>query len=181
MIAESTATDQSPSDSIKYLEIIVGASLLIILGMMVWALSLKKKVSATSEALEQELSAKRKMKKDLQLQNDLTREVSALADIGGWQYDYATSKLVWSPVVYKIYEVADDFIPDIKNATSFFAPEVQEQVKAEFRQGVADGSGWDIELPVVTAKGNRKWVRSRGKCEMKDGKSIWRRSRYIAP
>ena len=172
LIAESTATDQSPSDSIKYLEIIVGASLLIILGMMVWALSLKKKVSATSEALEQELSAKRKMKKDLQLQNDLTREVSALADIGGWQYDYASSKLVWSPVVYKIYEVADDFIPDIKNATSFFAPEVQEQVKAEFRQGVADGSGWDIELPVVTAKGNRKWVRSRGKCEMKDGEVV---------
>ncbi len=171
-IGNSPAKGQSPTDGLAYLEIGAGTLLLVVVGLLVWIRNLKKEARAKTRELEQQLSINQKTKKELRLQSGLTQEVSTLADVGGWQYDTTTSKLIWSPIVYKIYEVADDFIPTPKTATSFFAPEVQDQVQEEFREGVADGSGWDIELPIVTAKGNRKWVRSRGKCEMKDGEVV---------
>ena len=173
VIKENVAAGQTTTAITgPFLEIFLGASLLIIFGLLIWAQSLRKKIRAKSEKLEQALSAKRRTNEKLKLQNDLISEVSTLADVGGWQYDKMTSKLTWSPMIYQIYEVADDFVPTPSEVTNFFAPEARDRVLAEFRRGVADGTGWDIELPVITAKGNRKWVRSRGKCEMKNGEAV---------
>ncbi len=172
--AQTTLADpQSASLTREYIvELIVGGFLLVIFGQFIWAQSLRRRVTTKAEKLQKELLDKQSIKDELQHQHNLLAEISSLADVGGWKFDSVTSKLSWNPMIYKIYEVPDDFVPNVKAATSFFAPEVRDQVLAEFRQGVADGSGWDIELPVITAKGNRKWVRSRGKCEMVDGKVV---------
>jgi len=157
-------------------EIIFGlmsmAFFIIVVSMLVWTRSLQRRVETRTITLQQELSARREVEEELQKQKNLLDEVGSLAIIGGWEVDLRTNELRWSTTTYHIHEVDDDFVLSPAASFKFYAPEVRDTVKEAVELAKKTGEGWDLEVPIITARGRHKWARVRGQCEMQDGKVV---------
>ncbi len=103
---------------------------------------------------------------------ELLEFTNRLANVGGWELDLETMELLWSTQTCRIHEVPTDFQPDLESAIEFYAPESRPIIQAAVEAGIRDGTPWDLELPFITAKGNRRWVRAQGTAERKDGKPV---------
>lgn len=90
-------------------------------------------------------------------------EYNSLAKIGGWKYDKTLQKLYYSNEVYEILESDDHFTPTIEKAISFYAPEHSEIFKEAVRKIIEEEIPYDLDLKIITAKGNTKWVNIKGK------------------
>ncbi|HRK70369.1 MAG TPA: PAS domain S-box protein [Micropepsaceae bacterium] len=102
----------------------------------------------------------------------LLESITDISGVGGWSLDLATMRPVWSAKARAIHEVDDRFEPTPEDATGFFAPEVQSQIRQAIADGIAYGKPWDLELPLFTARGRRLFVRTTGRPDVRDGKTI---------
>ncbi len=92
-----------------------------------------------------------------------------VAGIGGWEVDLPTGQVVWSDETRRIHGVDDDFVPTLANALAFYAPAARPLIEAAVARAGRDGTPWDLELPLVTARGRAIWVRVQGEAEWEDG------------
>jgi signal transduction histidine kinase/ActR/RegA family two-component response regulator len=101
----------------------------------------------------------------------LLDQASRIAGVGGWSLDLESNELAWSPEVYRIHELDSSFRPTVESAIQFYAPDARPLISAAVEQGIASGKGWDLELPLVTAKGRSLWVRALGEVVTRDGEA----------
>ncbi len=105
------------------------------------------------------------------LENFLAK-VNKLARIGGWELDLVKNSLYWSNITKAIHEVKDEFEPNLETAINFYLEEDRALVVRCVEEGIAKGKEWDVELQILTAKGNICWIRSMGEAEFLNGKCI---------
>ncbi|MCE9591101.1 MAG: PAS domain-containing protein [Planctomycetes bacterium] len=105
-------------------------------------------------------------------QQSVLRQMGQMAKIGGWELYTETQNVVWSDEVYHIHEVDPSQKPGLNEAINFYAPEARPIITQAVREGAEQGKPWDVELPFITAKGRRIWVRSMGQAELRDGKCV---------
>jgi PAS domain S-box-containing protein len=98
-------------------------------------------------------------------QLELINMASWVGKLGAWAAEFPGPKLIWSEEVYRIHEVEPGFKPDHESTLSFFVPESRARLEA----AIASKKPYDLELEIITAKGNKRWVRSTSAVEMKDG------------
>lgn len=92
------------------------------------------------------------------------------ASIGVWEVDISTMKTTWSHVTKKIHEVPDDYTPCIKTAISFYkAGHSRNKITELFTKCIEDFENFDVDLQIITAKGNEKWVRAIGVADIENG------------
>ena len=113
-----------------------------------------------------ELRAERKKREDAETLLDWTCQLSGA---GGWEVDLVTNKPQWSEQVKRIHEVPMDYQPDMESAINFYAPQARPAINAAVQKAMIDGTDWDLELPFVTAKGRKIWVRAIGRAEFENG------------
>ena len=99
-------------------------------------------------------------------------QTGAIAGVGGWEVDLRSHVVTWSAQTHRIHEVAPDFQPSIATAIEFYAPEARPVIEQAVAEGIAGGTGWDLELPLITATGRRLWVRAVGTVEREDGQAV---------
>jgi PAS domain S-box-containing protein len=99
----------------------------------------------------------------------LMRDVSELARVGGWSLELQSGDLLWSEQTKRIHEVPLDYKPDLNKAIQFYAPEARALITHAVESNLASGGSWDVELPLITAKGRSIWVRAIGHAVEKDG------------
>ena len=109
----------------------------------------------------------------LQKKLDLYQQTNEAARIGAWELDFNKKELFWSPVTKQIYGMPDDYMPGLAAAIDLFkeGPGKVELVK-HFITAVETGAGYDLELQVVTARGEDLWVRAKAATEFVDGACI---------
>ena len=100
----------------------------------------------------------------------LLNETQKIARIGGWEYNLQLNKLFWTKEVYRIHEVSDDYVPVVDKAIQFYAPIHRSVIKKAFEESIERGMPFDLELELITARGNHRWVRSKGEPKFIDGK-----------
>ena len=99
-------------------------------------------------------------------------QIGMLAKVGGWSLDLINNTLYWTDDVKRIHEVEMDYVPSVESAISFYKPEGQAIISEAVARGINTGESWDVELPLVTAKGNEIWVRAQGNPVIIDGKIV---------
>jgi len=107
-------------------------------------------------------------KKTAQLNTNekLLSETEQTARVGGWEANLQNNSFRWTRVAMDIHEVAPGFIPRLESMINFCKEgESRELITRAVRDAVENGSVFDVELQIVTAKGNERWVRVTGKCE----------------
>lgn len=102
-----------------------------------------------------------------------TLEATArIANLGTWELDVVTNELYWSDEVYAIHELPVGTPMKVENGINFYAPEARPVVSKLIEDSIATGKQWDFELPLITAKNNRLWVRAVGYVEYADGEPV---------
>ena len=94
--------------------------------------------------------------------NQLLRVASRLARFGGWSIDLAEGQIRWSDEVAAIHDMPAGYSPALQEGINFYAPEWRPLITELFSACVTHGKSYDAELEIVSARGNRIWVRSVG-------------------
>ncbi|MCC5938796.1 MAG: PAS domain S-box protein [Lunatimonas sp.] len=94
-----------------------------------------------------------------------------MARIGGWEVNLNGEITQWSEVAREIHEVEDaSYVPDVEAALKFYREDYREFVAKTIENCMQSGTSFDFEAPIITAKGNEKWIRSIGQAEFVNGK-----------
>ncbi len=120
-----------------------------------------EKEQALQQADKERLTAERN--------SALLEEVAAASGVGGWEMCLATNELTWTKKTRDIHEVPADFVPNVDTALSFYPPASREVITSAIENALETKSGWDVELPFITAKGRQIWVRAAGHPVRKNG------------
>ncbi len=103
---------------------------------------------------------------------ELLKRTGALARVGGWEVDAETMAPYLSDEIYRICEMDAPTDLALEKLAGFYAPEAQPAIRAAFMAALDQGAPWDLELPLVTARGRRIWVRTQGRALLQDGKVV---------
>ncbi|MEO9894322.1 PAS domain S-box protein [Aurantibacter sp.] len=96
-----------------------------------------------------------------------------VARIGGWEVDLRNGQVHWTAVTKEIHEVPLDFQPDLETSINFYKEGTsKDEITRCVSEAIAEGTSWDLELQIVTAKGKELWVRAKGETEMFNGECI---------
>jgi PAS domain S-box-containing protein len=92
----------------------------------------------------------------------LRRIAGRMARLGAWRVDLHRMQLSWSPETVEIHEEVPDFSPTLEQAMNYYPPEQRPMVSKILADCVESGTSFDEVLQLITAKGNRIWVRAIG-------------------
>ena len=117
-----------------------------------------------------DISARKNAEEELTRTRDLLAQTSRMARVGGWEKYQLTGENRWSEITREILEVPPDFQPRPGNSVNFYedGPD-REKVREVLARAVQTGEPFDIEIRIITAKGNKRWVRRMGQAEFKEG------------
>jgi len=130
----------------------------------------KRTIAAAQLAIERADAEKQRLQQELAHNFELLARVGELAKIGGWEVEIPGNRVNWSREVFRIHEIDSEVTPQISQALDFYAPEGRRQIQHAVETASKNGGTWDLELPLITAKGRRIWVRSLGLAVVHAGK-----------
>lgn len=108
-------------------------------------------------------------KKNLQ---KLLEKTNSLARIGSWETDFKTGKTYLSDITRKIYELDEPIDFEFTDLLQFYKEGYsRDKLQEVGADAILNGVSFDVELVVVTAKGNELWVRLIGDVELENGKT----------
>jgi PAS domain S-box-containing protein len=108
------------------------------------------------------ITERREAENYLQSSQTLLRMAGRLSRIGAWAVNLPELRLTWSDEVYAIHEHPAGSPPTVEEAVSYYAPEFRELITRNFDACVCEGTPFDMESQIETARGRRVWVRSLG-------------------
>ncbi|MDX1769363.1 MAG: PAS domain S-box protein, partial [Arenibacter troitsensis] len=104
---------------------------------------------------------------------EILDKTSEVARLGIWEVDLQRNGIYWSPAVCEIHEVEENFQPSLDTAINFYKEgESRDLIRKSVEKAISCGVSYDVEVELVTAKGNSIWVRSVGNGEFEDGECV---------
>lgn len=121
--------------------------------------------------IARDITEERAQRAEQEKQHALLETISTVSGTGGWELNAERSELQWSSMTKQIFEVPQDHEPDLESAVDFFLEgEHRDRIAQCVENALNEGKPYDEELIVVTAKGNRRWVRTLGEPMYRDGR-----------
>lgn len=109
----------------------------------------------------------------LQESEHLLDKTQSLTQIGGWKYVVADKAITWSRAVYDIHQVPMDYNITEQGFYNFFPGNARNEISEAMKLASDNGIAFDLELPFITAKNRKLWVRCIGQPIMEDGKIVY--------
>jgi PAS domain S-box-containing protein len=145
-------------------------------GHWVWALDRGKLFSRSDDGrprwmagTRMDITERKLAETALRASQDFLEQTGRVGGVGGWALDVATQTLSWSNQTCRIHEVETGHRPTLEEATGYYPAEARSTIAQAVEAAIASGRGWDLELPLVTAKGRAIWVRAVGEVEFVNG------------
>lgn len=130
--------------------------------------SAQKLARLTREA-EAHLHLVEDQRRQLSQQHRVLSQASTMARIGAWERDLATGDYRWSEGMYRLHEVAEDFVINEETVFSFYPPSERRRVKGIIARARKTSTSYQLDAQIVTARGNRRWVRLTSELETAGG------------
>jgi len=92
----------------------------------------------------------------------LLRRIQQVARIGGWAYDPENDTVTGTEHLFELLELSGEEEFDLDTGLKFYPPDARQRVSRAIQQCLREGEPFDLEVPLVTRKGTRRWVRVRG-------------------
>jgi signal transduction histidine kinase/DNA-binding response OmpR family regulator/HPt (histidine-containing phosphotransfer) domain-containing protein len=99
----------------------------------------------------------------------LLRRAEFVSRVGGFMYELATGRLQCTPQSYRILDLEEGVSATLELVESFLSPEVRDRLREANRVARNTGVGYDLEIPVVTAKNRAIWIRVAAEVESENG------------
>lgn len=123
-------------------------------------------------AIARDITQLKKVEAEKQRNQDLLETTGTMAKLGGWEFDIRRDTLFWSKEVYRIHELPVGEEINVGDAINFYAPEARPIIQRAVEDGIAEGKSWDLQLPFITARNRRIWVRAVGFVEHENGEPV---------
>jgi PAS domain S-box-containing protein len=85
-----------------------------------------------------------------------------MARIGYWAYHFDQPDLVWSDITCEIHDLPPGTRPTLAEAVAFYPIEHREAIAADVRRAREQGRSYENEYQIITARGRRIWILTRG-------------------
>jgi PAS domain S-box-containing protein len=121
-----------------------------------------------------DITERNKAVEALQTNFALLRIAGESAKFGGWVLNLINKQITWSDEVAAIHEKPAGYSPLLDEGIHFYAPEWQDTIKSVITDCAKNGIPFDQELELITAKGNRLWVRSIGEAVRDENGKIFK-------
>jgi PAS domain S-box-containing protein len=113
-------------------------------------------------AIVEDITRRKQVEEDLRKSKKLLSETESIGRVGGWELNIDSMDQTWTEEVYRIHEVDFNFNPNIDKGISFYTPESRPVVEAAVQRAMQLGESFDLELEIITAKGNHVKVHTIG-------------------
>ena len=94
---------------------------------------------------------------------ELLAEIQQLATVGGWELDFETNTVRWTKGIRRIHAVSDEFEATLDDALAFYHSADREKLEEAIETCRTQGVPYDLEVRLITAENNIRWVRTIGK------------------
>jgi PAS domain S-box-containing protein len=122
--------------------------------------------------LSRDITVRQQLEQRLLRAEELSAQSSRLAQVGGWEIDLATSRVTWSGDTWRIHDTEENYQPTLATFLEFFPPEARLTVEAELQENARAEATMDLKVPLITAKGRRRWVRLIGRTDFTAGRPV---------
>ena len=120
-----------------------------------------------------DVSQQKLMEAQLQEARQVIEDVQRISRLGGWKFDCATAKIIWTPEVYQIYGVSPEFDPgDPQQNIGFYHPDDAPTITQAFRRALEHAEPYDLELRLNRPDGQTIWIRTVGRPQVESGKVL---------
>lgn len=101
----------------------------------------------------------------------LMKQMSQMAEIGGWEYDPETESIHATEQAFYIFGVCmDEEFPSFKNVLSFFDPDARKTLLMALNRTIENHEEYKLELPLKSANGEEKWIQTMGMAVARPGR-----------
>jgi PAS domain S-box-containing protein len=157
---------------------IAGAALLFLTFICAWLFRGRLEAVRNLRRMNEQLELRVRERTDelarsyeqLQHREQLLEETGRLAKVGGWEVDPDSAGGVWTPEVARIHDIDPTAVARKGVKTQSYTPESRARLQAALQQARAQGTPYELELEIVTARGEHKWVRTICRPIMAEGK-----------
>ena len=117
-----------------------------------------------------DVTESQRLEKSLEKMREMLVQTNQVARVGGWEVDMRKNTVYWSEVTRQIHDVEPDFEPTMQSGLSFYKQgESYKKITDAFAEAISNGTSYELELELITAKGAELWVRSIGNVEFENG------------
>ncbi len=109
-----------------------------------------------------DVTERRKAEDRLRASNAFLDRAERIAGVGGWELDLEAKVLHWTDQTCRIYDLPAGYQPTVDEHLRYFDAEACATIERTALESAQSGKPWDLELPMVTAAGERIWIRSVG-------------------
>lgn len=113
-----------------------------------------------------DITERRRTQDELERSRILFAEAERIGKVGGWEFDIDTMRQRWTDEVYHIHEVDPSYEPTVEEGIDFYTPESRPVIERAVQRAIELGEPFDVELEIVTAKGNLRWVHAIGRADL---------------
>lgn len=96
-----------------------------------------------------------------------------LAHIGTWEYDMIKHELHWSDITKQVHGFEADYVPDVESTIQLFKEGYHRETFAKTAYDAIENQvPFDVELKIISGKGDERWIRATGEPEYRNGECI---------
>lgn len=114
----------------------------------------------------EDISQRKLAEEDLKKSKKLLSETESVGKVGGWEFNIDTLEQTWTDEVFQIHEVDFDFNPEVDKGINFYTPDSKPIIEKAVQRAIELGEPFDVELEIITAKGNLRNVHAIGNADM---------------
>ncbi len=118
------------------------------------------------------ITKKNQQLEELRKNETLIAETGAMADVGGWELEISTCNFIWTDQMFAIHDLPAGDQPSLKQAISLYTKDSQVVLIDAYKHAISTGTGWDLELSLMSTAGTTIWVRSVGHIQMEQQRPV---------
>lgn len=99
---------------------------------------------------------------------ELLAETERIGKVGGWSFSIDTMVQKWTDEVYHIHEVEISPNPSVEAGINYYTKESRPIIEKAVERAIEHGENFDLELEIITPKGNTRAVHTIGKTDLKN-------------
>jgi PAS domain S-box-containing protein len=121
-----------------------------------------RELEALNADLEQQVQERTQQLRD---RESKLKETQRLAQLGGWELNLQSGEQYWSEEIYTLHELPvgcelPSYLEHPEYYINFYAPEARPLIASAFQNAILNGEPYALELPFISARGNRRWVKT---------------------
>ncbi len=109
-----------------------------------------------------DIGERQRAQETIRREEELLRLTGEMAQVGGWEFDPATGKGTWTAEVARIHDLDPEIVPNVELGLGFYVGESRTRIVQAVKDASECGTPYDLELELVSAQNNHKWVRTIG-------------------